>query len=73
MDGYSRRPALDQPHPLDLLEDDGSTEVQGIISGYSYNGTAETSTPRACFVWARGLNFGGHRPAHVEIKIKEKQ
>jgi hypothetical protein len=26
---------LDQPHPLDLLEDDGVTDVQGNITGYS--------------------------------------
>ena len=27
---------LDQPHPLDLLEDDGITDIQGSISSYSY-------------------------------------
>jgi hypothetical protein len=27
---------LDQPHPLDLLEDDGATDIQGSITGYSY-------------------------------------
>jgi hypothetical protein len=26
---------LDQPHPLDLLEDDGITDIQGSISSYS--------------------------------------
>jgi hypothetical protein len=26
---------LDQPHPLDLLEDDGVTDIQGSITGYS--------------------------------------
>jgi hypothetical protein len=36
---------LDQPHPLDLLEDDGNTEVQGGITGYSYVNTVTTPTP----------------------------
>jgi hypothetical protein len=27
---------LDQPHPLDLLEDDGSTDIHGSIVTYSY-------------------------------------
>jgi len=26
---------LDQPHPMDLLEDDGTTDIQGSIMGYS--------------------------------------
>src|SRR6266567_3282382 len=29
---------LDQPHPLDLLEDDGITDIHGTISSYSYTG-----------------------------------
>ena len=36
---------LDQPHPLDLLEDDGITEIQGSISQYSYTGTAAVPEP----------------------------
>ena len=32
---------LDQPHPLDLLEDDGVTDIHGQIATYSY--TADTS------------------------------
>ena len=31
---------LDQPHPMDLLEDDGTTDIQGSISSYSYSGAA---------------------------------
>jgi len=30
---------LDQPHPLDLLEDDGSTDIHGSIVTYSYTPT----------------------------------
>jgi hypothetical protein len=29
---------LDQPHPLDLLEDGGATDIQGTITSYSYSG-----------------------------------
>lgn len=29
---------LDQPHPLDLLEDDGTTDIQGSITEYSNSG-----------------------------------
>jgi hypothetical protein len=33
---------LDQPHPLDLLEDDGVTDIHGSITGYSYTGSVST-------------------------------
>jgi hypothetical protein len=36
---------LDQPHPLDLLEDDGSTDIQGTITSYSYTSVPEPSSP----------------------------
>ena len=29
---------LDPPHPLDLLEDDGITDIHGSIATYSYAG-----------------------------------
>ncbi len=29
---------LDEPHPLDLLEDDGTTDIHGTITSYSYTG-----------------------------------
>jgi len=31
---------LDPPHPLDLLEDDGLTDIHGTITSYSYTGPA---------------------------------
>jgi hypothetical protein len=31
---------LDQPHPLDLLEDDGTTDIHGSVTTYSYTGPA---------------------------------
>jgi len=34
---------LDQPHPLDLLEDDGVTDIHGSITTYSYSGVPEPS------------------------------
>jgi hypothetical protein len=49
---------LDQPHPLDLLEDDGDTEVQGIITTYSYTQTA-TSTPEPAPVGPCSLVLAG--------------
>lgn len=36
---------LDPPHPLDLLEDDSTTDIQGSIASYSYSGPAGTTTP----------------------------
>ena len=36
---------LDQPHPLDLLEDDGTTDIQGSITRYSNTATATAVTP----------------------------
>ena len=33
---------LDPPHPLDLLEDDGVTDIHGSITGYSYTGSVST-------------------------------
>lgn len=36
---------LDQPHPLDLLEDDGVTDIHGSITTYSGPATAVTPVP----------------------------
>lgn len=36
---------LDQPHPLDLLEDDAVTDIQGSISSYSYISATQTPVP----------------------------
>jgi len=36
---------LDQPHPLDLLEDDGSTDIQGSITTYSAVPEPSTAFP----------------------------
>ena len=41
---------LDQPHPLDLLEDDGGTDIHGSISSYSYTG-AVNSVPDPESLW----------------------
>lgn len=47
---------LDQPHPLDLLEDDGTTDIQGSITSYSYTGAGNTVPepsawiPASCFL-----------------------
>ena len=36
--------SLDQPHPLDLLEDDGVTDIQGQIATYSYSSSSSSSS-----------------------------
>lgn len=36
---------LDQPHPLDLLEDDGVTDIHGSITAYSYSGSTGSQVP----------------------------
>jgi len=36
---------LDQPHPLDLLEDDGTTDIHGSIDQYSYRGASAVPEP----------------------------
>jgi hypothetical protein len=41
---------LDQPHPLDLLEDDGGTDIQGTIAVYSYRGSA-SAVPEPSFLF----------------------
>jgi len=49
---------LDQPHPLDLLEDDGTTDIQGSITGYSYTSTAaipQTPEPSSVSFLSEGI------------------
>jgi hypothetical protein len=36
---------LDQPHPMDLLEDDGITDIQGSITRYSNTGSVAVPEP----------------------------
>jgi len=43
---------LDQPHPLDLLEDDGGTDIHGTITQYSYQGTSATPEPASATLFA---------------------
>ena len=38
---------LDQPHPLDLLEDDGVTDIHGSITSYSHSPVSPTPEPSA--------------------------
>lgn len=51
---------LDQPHPLDLLEDDGVTDIHGSIDQYSYTGVNTVPEPSSvlllgCVLAALGL------------------
>lgn len=55
---------LDQPHPLDLLEDDGTTDIQGSITRYSYTSSpasAPEPSPPALLGWGLTLLAAGHR------------
>ena len=40
---------LDPPHPLDLLEDDGITDIHGSVTTYSYSGVA--TVPEPAMLW----------------------
>ena len=44
---------LDQPHPLDLLEDDGVTDIQGSIATYSYS--SSVPEPRSALLLSGAL------------------
>jgi len=46
---------LDQPHPLDLLEDDGLTDIHGTIENYSYTGAASVPEPSTAALAALAL------------------
>ena len=51
---------LDQPHPLDLLEDDGTTDIQGTITHYSYTAPpAPAPEPSAAVLLGFGLALLG--------------
>lgn len=52
---------LDQPHPLNLLEDDGTTDLQGSITTYSATGIPSTVTPEpdSFLLLAFGLSATG--------------
>jgi hypothetical protein len=45
---------LDEPHPLDLLEDDGSTDIHGSITAYSYTGPVNTVPEPRSMPWLSG-------------------
>ena len=62
---------LDPPHPLDLLEDDGITDIQGTITTYSYTGPA-SSVPEPSLAGLLGCGLAGLIAANrMQIK-KEK-
>jgi hypothetical protein len=46
---------LDQPHPLDLLEDDGVTDLHGSISSYSYTSASDVPEPLSTVLVGCGL------------------
>lgn len=62
---------LDPPHPLDLLEDDGITDIQGTVTTYSYNGPA-TPTPEPALAGLLGCVLTSFIAANRMRVNKEK-
>jgi len=63
---------LDQPHPLDLLEDDGTTDIHGSISAYNYNGPA-SAVPEPSLAVVLGCVLAGLVAANRTRMKKEKK
>ena len=57
---------LDPPHPLDLLEDDGVTDLQGTIANHSYLGVAGVPEPGSVLLVSSAL-------AAILIQMKRKK
>jgi len=62
---------LDPPHPLDLLEDDGVTDIQASITAYSYQGPQST-TPEPSSVALVGGAFGILWAVRRSVKKEER-
>ena len=61
---------LDLPHPLDLLEDDGTTDIHGSITSYSYSSAA----PEPCSAILLGcglMALAARRRYRTEIRTRE--
>ena len=61
---------LDLPHPLDLLEDDGITDIHGTITSYSYTGPV-SAVPEPSLTVLLGCFLAGLVAAN-RMRIKEK-
>ena len=59
---------LDQPHPLDLLEDGGVTDIHGVTTIYSYISNSTTPAPEPATV----LLFGAAMLAAGAFRRKSK-
>ncbi|HTR38380.1 MAG TPA: PEP-CTERM sorting domain-containing protein [Bryobacteraceae bacterium] len=60
---------LDQPRPLDLLEDDGVADFQGSITGYS----GPAAVPEPSSVWLMGIAAAGLLWIKRRGQIRRKQ
>jgi len=64
---------LDLPHPLDLLEDDGTTDIHGSITSYSYTGSVSAvPEPYSAILLGCGLiALAARRRYRSEIRKRE--
>lgn len=60
---------LDQPHPLNLLEDDGVTDIQGTVTAYSYTPTSEPEPSSMALV---GIALAGLASKAVAARVRVK-
>jgi hypothetical protein len=66
---------LDEPHPLDILDDGGSTDIHGSITTYSYTGVAAVPEPstRALLVIVLTLLTIGRSARKLALARQEKR
>ena len=59
---------LDPPHPFDLLEDDGATDIQGTITSYSY-ASGVNAVPEPGSIWLLGCALAIWKGAQRVLRL----